>query len=82
MDATPIVVTMITVGLTLVFAVAGAAWRVGMRVGTVQRKASTVATSGSENFASMSRTRAFGCTPTSRAFGPTSRLDSRTCEPK
>ena len=36
MDATPIVVTMITVGLTLVFAVAGAAWRVGMRVGTVE----------------------------------------------
>ena len=36
MDATPIVVTMITVGLTLVFAVAGAAWRVGMRVGAVE----------------------------------------------
>ena len=33
----PIVVTMITVGLTLVFAVAGAAWHVGMRLGTVQR---------------------------------------------
>ncbi|MDE2903759.1 MAG: hypothetical protein OXP73_12120, partial [Chloroflexota bacterium] len=37
MDAMPIVVTMITVGLTLVFAVAGAAWRVGVRLGTVQR---------------------------------------------
>jgi len=37
MDAMPIVVTMITVGLTLVFAVAGAAWHVGMRLGTVQR---------------------------------------------
>ena len=37
MDATPIVITMITVGLTLVFAVAGAAWRVGMRLGGVEQ---------------------------------------------
>ena len=69
MDATPIVVTMITVGLTLVFAVAGAAWRVGMRLGGVEQGVAA-ATTDFVNCTSMSATRERGCTPTSRAFGP------------
>ena len=36
-DATVIVATMITVGLTLVFAVSGAAWRLGSRLGAVEQ---------------------------------------------
>ena len=64
---------MITVGLTLVFAVAGAAWRVGMRLGGVEQ--GVVGCDDRlrelhENFGSMSATRERGYTPTSRAFGP------------
>ena len=36
MDATPIIIAMATVGATIVFAVSGAAWRLGSRLGAVE----------------------------------------------
>ena len=61
---------MITVGLTLVFAVAGAAWRVGMRLGGVEQGVVGLPTTDFVNCTLMSATRERGYTPTSIAFGP------------
>ena len=36
-DATPIIIAMVTVGATIVFAVSGAAWRLGSRLGAVEK---------------------------------------------
>ena len=36
-DATAIIITMITVGGTLILAIGGAAWRIGMRLGMVEQ---------------------------------------------
>ena len=36
-DATPIIIAMVMVGATIVFAVSGAAWRLGSRLGAVEK---------------------------------------------